>query len=302
MVLNIPQELQKGIEDKYSRHNIRKIIVEGLKELGFKSIRKQAHKLIIEYLKESTYPSKNMRKKHLVNHSVTITQIIDEIIILTVPINNPQPIQAVAARLESILGFSNIYDGIKTASELLTVVCETDLYDIILAKDSPTGSILIESNFELSEETLDKISQTKYLPPMICEPKPITCNSDSGYITKKFESVILGRDNHHDYYQSLDILNMISKISLSLDRDVLELEEKPKFQIDSEEKMSNFMREIFASRKVYKELLNYGNMFYLNWRYDKRGRLYSQGYHVNIQGGDYKKALINFKKEEVITK
>ena len=64
--------------------------------------------------------------------------------------------------------------------------------------------------------------------------------------------------------------------------------------------MSNFLRLIISSRKVYQELLSYGNSFYLNWRFDKRGRMYSQGHEVNIQSTSYKKALINLTKREII--
>jgi DNA-directed RNA polymerase len=44
-----------------------------------------------------------------------------------------------------------------------------------------------------------------------------------------------------------------------------------------------------------------GNEFYLTHRYDKRGRCYAQGYHVNPQGNDWNKAVIELAEKEVVT-
>jgi DNA-directed RNA polymerase len=43
-----------------------------------------------------------------------------------------------------------------------------------------------------------------------------------------------------------------------------------------------------------------GNRFYMTHKYDKRGRTYSQGYHINPQGNDWNKAVIEFADKEVI--
>jgi len=40
----------------------------------------------------------------------------------------------------------------------------------------------------------------------------------------------------------------------------------------------------------------------LTHKYDKRGRCYSQGYHVNPQGNDWNKAVIEFAEKEPVTK
>ena len=43
-----------------------------------------------------------------------------------------------------------------------------------------------------------------------------------------------------------------------------------------------------------------GNKFYFTWKFDSRGRMYSQGYHCNLQATEYKKAILNFSHEELI--
>jgi DNA-directed RNA polymerase len=47
-------------------------------------------------------------------------------------------------------------------------------------------------------------------------------------------------------------------------------------------------------------MVEMGNRFYLTHRYDKRGRTYAQGYHVNTQGNCWNKAVIELADEEVV--
>jgi DNA-directed RNA polymerase len=39
---------------------------------------------------------------------------------------------------------------------------------------------------------------------------------------------------------------------------------------------------------------------YLTHRYDRRGRIYCTGYHVNEQGTDYHKAVLEFADKELV--
>lgn len=293
------EQKQMMIENKYSRHLKRKIITDSIKYMDFCARKSELHELLREYVKGDYYDSKNRRIRYL-RDNFAMMDVIDELIIIVIPEVGEQPIQAVASKLAAFLEYDDIYDGIKTASEIIAIAASVDLYDIIMPYASSTGALMIESLYELDEDTIQKLENLKYLPPMICEPRPITDNNCSGYLTKS-ESVILGSQNHHEEPQALDVLNICGKIPLALDKAVLALEEKPKKELDTEDKMANWLRMIISSREVYKELLLEGNMFYLNWRFDKRGRIYSQGYHVNIQSTSYKKALINLHKKEVIT-
>jgi hypothetical protein len=292
------QVLQKEIENTYSKRNVRKIVSESIQESDVRDLSRAINKAIITYLTQPYYSSKQKRVNH-VRLNISITDIIDELFITILRESGHKPIQSIAARFGLLFKFEDVKDNVKTASEILAVCKDTDLYNIILARDSTTGTILIEPCYTLDNETLKKLDRLRYLPPMICEPQIINDNSQSGYLTKD-ESVILGSDNHHEGYQAIDVLNIMARIPLSLDRATLEHEEKPKKDIDTSEKMSNFLRLIISSRYIYQKLLSYGNCFYLNWRFDKRGRMYSQGHEVNIQSTSYKKALINLTKREII--
>ena len=63
----------------------------------------------------------------------------------------------------------------------------------------------------------------------------------------------------------------------------------------------DFKKLVKDSEKVYDYLLSNNNTFYFVWRYDARGRMYSQGYHVNIQSNAYRKAMLDFKDKTLIT-
>ena len=294
----VSQELQRGIEDVYSKRNTRKIIIEDIANSDFKQIRRDANKAINKYLTKSYYDSKNKRIRYLlINH--TVQNIVEELLITVLGVQGQRPIQSITAKLGKFLAFEDTFSGVKTASELLAVTADIGLFTITSARHSETGSILVHSNYTLEDSTLQRLENMKYLPPMIVQPRDITNNSCSGYLTKD-ESVILGDNNHHEGYQAIDVSNILGKIPLSLDTRILDLEEKPKHDLDTPEKLSGFLRMIISSRKVYRDLIGYGNKFYLNWRFDKRGRVYSQGYHVNIQSTSFKKAIINLHKKEVI--
>lgn len=54
------------------------------------------------------------------------------------------------------------------------------------------------------------------------------------------------------------------------------------------------------SYKVCRELIAKGNKFWMTHRPDFRGRLYSQGYHVNTQGNSFRKAIVELAEPEIV--
>lgn len=290
---------QRNMENKYSRSNIRAAVLKDIKDSELSPIITASIEAIRKYTHGDYYESKNKRIRYL-RDTMQVTEIVTEIMIIILSVQGTQPIQAAASKLAHKLKFKDMWDGIRTASEILAVVCEADMFDIILAKNSETGSLMIESNFSLSDDTLLYLENTKYLPPMVCEPQPIVDNMSSGYLTKN-ESVILGAGNHHDDYQALDTLNIAQAVPLALNEYVFEMEETSKKPLDTDEKMRNFFRMVTSSRLVYHEMKRLGNRFFLTWKYDKRGRMYSQGYQINIQSTSFKKAIISLADKQVIT-
>ena len=291
------------IEDKYSRKNIRAKIMKDIEKSD-----SELHQLIVKgmfqiqhyYDELDTYwGSKQNRVRQLMRSNVSLEDIVIDILTMVLPVSGAQPIQGVVGQLAEHLDYDELFDGIQTAAELVAVVCYSDLYDIIPASDSDTGSLMIQSNFTLEEDTLQYIVGTKYLPPLVCKPMLIEHNGQSGYYTKE-ESIILGRGNHHKMKQGLDAINIANAVPLTLDRSMLRFKEVSKQPLDTKEKLNQHRRLVNSSKVVYKELLESGNKFFFNWKGDKRGRLYSQGYHVNIQSTSFKKAIINLHEKHTI--
>jgi len=304
MNINVMQQMVN--EDKYSRKNIReKVGTDIINTSDNRYMVKflKACEAIEEYLEGDYYTSKQVRVNHLrelLEKDLYITDIVTEMLIVIMPVSGAQMIQGVCGQLAPMLKYEDIFDGIKTAAELLAVVCESDLFDIIPPRDSETGSLMVQSNYTLSEETLQFISQTQYLPPMICKPREVTNNQCNAHITFD-DSVILGKRNHHNKALALDALNIANGVKLTLDEEMLEYEEISDKPLDTMDKKANFNRRVLASKQVCRELIEARNEFYLTWKFDKRGRMYSQGYHVNIQGKEHSKAVLSLSKKEVIT-
>jgi hypothetical protein len=292
---------QEVIEDRYSRKNIHKHIRKDLMECAEMVDKFDAIELAIHKHIHTTfdYKSKNERMAHLRNTDIDWTEVLTELMITVVRTGEAQNIQSIVGCIGHMFKHDDPFDGIRTAGEIVAIAGEHDLFNVIPAKYSDTVYMMIEPIYELSEEVKQYIADTKYLPPMITKPLKVTKNFDYDYYTVE-SSKILGSGNHHDMPLALDVINIANGIAMELDLDVLAEEEKSSKPLDTPEKIKNFNRMTHASRIVYNEILEHGNRFYNTHKYDKRGRLYSQGYHVHIQSTEYKKALINLAHKEII--
>jgi hypothetical protein len=162
------------------------------------------------------------------------------------------------------------------------------------------ASLMLISRIPLSDELLTFIENSSFLPPMVCEPLALTHNFSSGYLTHN-DSLLLGSGNHHCGDLCLDVLNTISKVALCLDTDFLsKVEETPSFELDTAEKLSQWTSFKSQSYLLYALMAQQGNKFYLNHKVDKRGRIYAHGYHITTQGTSFKKAMLEFSKQELI--
>jgi len=294
-------------EDKYAKREINSRIWKDLSEC--KNLSPVLDKLKAEILNwkakyRDYWPTKRERCYTLGQYNNT-PDIMTYIAVGAMKSSQGKPVpihgmvEYVARRLE---GFDDHMDAVRTASELIAVGANSDLYDTIAARDSETGSLMIRSRWSLDLSTEQYIADTMYLPPMLCPPNEITNNTTSGYLNPVAESVILKPHNHHNKPTGLDALNIANSVAFELDEFVLNnYEETPTKLLDTVEKVKNFQLLKNSSKKVYKMLKNQGNLFWFSWRFDKRGRMYSQGYHVNIQSTEYKKALISLSRKEHVS-
>lgn len=160
----------------------------------------------------------------------------------------------------------------------------------------------------LPEHVQAELDRFQYPLPMVCEPEYLRHNKMTGYLNGK-GSIIL-RDNHHDNDVCLDHLNRMNRIKFKINMDTATMIrnkwrnlDKPKegeTHDDFQDRRRSFEKYDRTARDVIKILEATGNEFNLTHRPDKRGRIYCQGYHVNYQGADWNKAVIEFFDEEYI--
>lgn len=191
-------------------------------------------------------------------------------------------------------------DSQKTANELFKA-CMADLVDW-----QPTSEQFIVK-YDISSDVQEDLDRYQYPLPMIVLPKQIKSNTDTGYFTAT-DSVIL-KDNHHDNDVCLDHLNRMNQVKLSINHTTAAMIHNEWKNLDKckpgedrrewQKRVKAFEKYDRTARDVMAHLEIAGNEFYLTHKYDKRGRVYCQGYHVNYQGNAWNKAVVEFVNEEV---
>ena len=257
---------------------------------------KQGVELVNAYIKGEYYASKMKRVAQLA--SMDVQEIVMDIYVGIAYSLKPELFTSVSAQMASRLKFNDQTAAITTVAELMAVLCQTDAFDI--SKERKMSSLMVVSRVPLSDELTKFIENSQYLPPMVCEPLQLTHNYSSGYLTHN-DSLILGSGNHHDGDICLDTLNTMNQVALKLDTDFLcKVEEEPTFELDSQDKVDQWKRFKKQSTEFYVLMAEQGNQFYFCHKVDKRGRIYSQGFHLNPQGASFKKAMLEFANEELV--
>lgn len=163
--------------------------------------------------------------------------------------------------------------------------------------------------FDVGEDKHKLIRQYMYLPPMTIPPLEVTSNRGSGYVTIRQDSLLL-KDNHHDGDICLDAINRANQVAFSINERVVKgirnkwknlakPKEGESFQ-DYTKRLKAF--EVFEKDAFFTLalLVEMGNRFHFTHKYDKRGRMYSQGYYADYQGNDWNKSCIEFTDKQFI--
>ena len=294
----LPEDMQLANEYTYSRKFIDTYIDKEIREHPETEAKVMHGVELLEQYRSTTYSynSKNDRIAQL--QDLDLEELVRGIFTGIAYCQLPELLTSVTAQLAGRLQFDDKRDSILTVAEMVAVLCQTDAFDII--KPAKYDSLMILSQIPLSEKLLKYIEQSCYLPPMVCEPKELTSNFESGYLTHN-DCVILGKHNGHSEDICLDVINKQNAIPLRLDTDFLSrVEEVPTFDLDTPEKMREWGKFKRLSHELYLLIAKRGNKFWLTNKVDKRLRLYAQGYHITTQGSAYKKAMIEFHNEELV--
>jgi len=295
----IKKLVQVCTEDKFSKRNIRERVIKDIKTTELGIVFANCITKLEGYLAGTYWESKDKRLDWLRHGKLTNESIIAEMFIAVAPVEIPEPIQSTAAKLGHRLGFNDVFDGVRTSAEILAVCDGIGLYD--LYKPGTKGTYLtIQCNFKLDSKTKAFISKTQFLPPMVVQPKEVTNNTNCGRYTFE-ESVLLGKQTHHNQEVCLDILNKLNSMAFQLDTHMLDKPHVSKAALTGIDKQ-NFDTYVLECDEVQQYLLNEDNKFWFIHQYDFRGRIYSSGYHINYQGTEFNKAIIDLAQAEVIQK
>lgn len=313
-------ELQQGNEERYNRKHIdAKLRAFILGSIEGKAKIYEGVALLQQWLNGQYYASKMARLEQL--KLLDLEQLVLELFVGMAYCLKPVLYTSITAQLASRLKMDDKPAAIQTLAEVMAVLCATDVFDI--SKANASASLMLHSNITLPDELVEFILHSEYLPPMVCEPKELQSNYDSGYLTHT-DSLILGKGNHHDGDICLDVLNLINRVPLKLDTQFLSTFEEMPNEITVEKMKKNALKkgdiidDAEAKARVQKALDNWkdfklqsyrfydlmvqqGNRFWITNKVDKRGRIYSSGFHINPQGASFKKAMIEFANEEIVT-
>lgn len=306
--------LQQKIEETFSKKFIIQKAVDDL--LTCESIIAKLNKgveILYSWFNEEHGIDKSLRLLAL--QQLDINELVEHTVALVaLHCAKPMKLVSIASMCIGHLKMADKVDAIQTMAEVIAMLSDTDLFDCKKTKDG--WAVL--SRIGLDEEVLRYAYNAFYLPPMIIKPRTVRSNRDSGYITQRGESLILGYyENHHDDDICLDVLNTLNANEYEIDIDLIsslseewhreKLSQEEYMELSHEEKLIYDMDKntwndyIQQGYKIQTLMLYHGNKFYLQNKVDKRGRIYTSGYHVNVQGSSFKKAMINLAKKEIVT-
>lgn len=201
--------------------------------------------------------------------------------------------------------FSPKWGTPQEVAQLLIETIEADLVDFDMVNRK------FVTKFDITDDVKEALDMYQYPLPMIIPPRVLTNNTmGSGYIRQKGKVVLNGSSIFDDADLCLDHLNRCNSVKLKLDLDVVSSPEGKKLTPNKKlhESHEDYMKRVKQAHTFYdtsmdvmQALLTLGNEFWLTHKYDRRGRTYALGYHVNSQGTDYNKAVLQLAQERILS-
>ena len=257
-----------------------------------------------EWLKGDYYDSKANRLLKL--KELVDAEGLERVVVATaaaiIHTHSIQTIQQAVGYLQAFMPHEDAFERATTAAEIIGLLSsESGLYHIKRNGSGSPATISVNHWSVIDKKLLSTfkwINSTCFNPPMIEPPVPVSNNIQCGYHTLN-EPLILGSLTMHHEKQNCQAVNTLNKIEWVLDPDVIAEPEVPSKPLETTEQKQQFTMMARASQFIYRMLGT--TKFWLCWQYDSRGRMYSHGYHVNLQSNEYKKACLSFNNYEVLT-
>lgn len=169
---------------------------------------------------------------------------------------------------------------------------------------------------QLTAEAQKELDRFQYPLPMVVQPKSLKSNRHNGYLSDETSKslVVLKAGRATEFYEQADLcldhLDRMNKIRLTLNMSVVELIDNEWADLDKKrpgepdedyrKRVRAFERYDESSKDVIHAISQLRDVFWLTHKYDRRGRVYCQGYHVNYQGNPWNKAVVEFADKELI--
>ena len=183
-------------------------------------------------------------------------------------------LQSAAMKIGLKLNPEGGVDAFEAGAAMLRGLSHIGLYTI--KKNVKKMRLWIEPALTFDEKERTLLEPTKFESH---EPS----QTEGGLADNK--DLILSKYSQHDKPLNYLFISKINKIPFKLDMDIL-------LNFNGKNMPKNYNRVTAAYL---------GKNIYFNWKFDSRGRSYSDGYGLNIQGNKTVRSVLSFANEEVIT-
>ena len=162
-------------------------------------------------------------------------------------------------------------EAFEEGMNILELCKDTGLYR--LEHSAERGSVWIKPMLKFTKEELFFIEHKS----TESHHRPDSVDSNKGLLLSKF--------SQHNEPLNYDFINKISNIPFELDMDIL----------------LNFPGKNMPHTYEQVTAAHLARPIYFHWKYDSRGRSYSSGYGIDIQGNKTVRSSLQFRNKEVIT-
>ena len=201
-------------------------------------------------------------------------------------------------------------EAMQLCADCLTIAINNDFVDYYASRNQ----IVVRFNIKASiQQDLDRF---QYPLPMVVQPKHVRNNSQNGYVSRETGRglPILNAGSSTPFYKAADIcldhINRVNSIPLALNTQVAECIDNEWKDLDRrrpdedeeqyQKRLKAFEHYDSTSKDVMHALKGVRDRFWLTHAYDRRGRVYCKGYHVNYQGTEWNKAVVELADKEMI--
>lgn len=313
VIIDSPRDAQRRIEDRLSYSSLMQKATQDIIN-SYETVPVDGAELIQTWLDDETHwegKIARIDKLRTEDLEVLTKKIVSTLITQCVV---PMKLVTLASMVAGMLPYEDRSDALQTAGELIAVLEGLNLWASFRNAEK---SVVIETLIDVDPEIRKQLEFRFYLPPMIVKPSKLGSNSDCGYLTQHDTLILGGNQNFHTKNISLDVLNRLNSIEYAIDTEFLNTfeEEFHREELTYEEfkELSKAEKDLYRMDEkqwvvyreqcdaIYGHLVKHGNKFHFTHKVDKRGRVYSQGYHLNPQGKAYKKAMLNLAHKEICT-